>query len=99
MARFRLTKAAEADLQAIAQYTVEHFGAEKAAHLAAEFRRAFQSLADRPRKARLRTEINPPVRTWVNQAHIILFDIVGEKEILIVRVRHSREDWTAEPPQ
>jgi toxin ParE1/3/4 len=49
-------------------------------------------LADNPRIARERRELNPPMRLHRYRAHMIAYTI-REEDILIVRVLHEREDW------
>ena len=42
--------------------------------------------------ARERTEISPPVRIHPSGSHVIVYLIEEAENILIVRVRHGRED-------
>ena len=57
----------------------------------------FEFLADYPRAARLRQEISPPVRALPYKAHLIVYDIENDDVIVILRIRHSREDWMIGP--
>ena len=57
----------------------------------------FDLLAAFPRMARERTELDPPVRVHPFRAHLILYRVEPDDSILILRVRHGREDWTAPP--
>ncbi len=98
MSSYTLTKAAENDLARIAAYTVENFGAEQALAYRDELIRTLQVLAENPAAARLRTELNPPVRVHPHKAHLIIYIEQGES-ILIVRIRHGRENWAAEHAQ
>lgn len=46
--------------------------------------------------ARVRGEFEPPVRIHPWKAHVIVYVIEGD-DILVVRVRHGREDWARDP--
>jgi toxin ParE1/3/4 len=48
-----------------------------------------------PRAARLRDEVDPPVRAYPYRSHLIVYDIDGDA-IVILRIRHGREDWLAD---
>lgn len=50
-------------------------------------------LADYPRAARLREEVSPPVRVHPYKAHLVVYDVGDEDEVIILRVQHGREDW------
>jgi len=53
----------------------------------------FEFLADYPQAARLREEISPPVRVHPYKAHLVIYDVGDEDKVIILRVRHGREDW------
>jgi toxin ParE1/3/4 len=92
MASYRLTRIAEADITDIIDYTIAAFGADQAKNYRDGLVRTFGFLAEFPRAARERLEIDPPVRAHPYKAHIILY-VVEDEHILIVGVRHGREDW------
>ena len=56
----------------------------------------FEFLAENPRAARERIEFRQSVRVYPYQAHVLVYLLEGN-DILIVRIRHGREDWTASP--
>ena len=58
---------------------------------------AFVFLSEYPRAALLRHEIDPPVRAHRYKAHLIVYEIEAEGGIVVLRVRHSREDWHNDP--
>ena len=89
---YRLSRSAEDDIIAIYVTGVHKFGLDQAERYHAGLERLFAFLAENPRAARERTELAPPVRVHRYKAHLILYRIVGS-EILILRVRHGREDW------
>ena len=43
--------------------------------------------------ARLRSELSPPMRVHPCGSHVILYVVDVERGVVIVRVRHGREDW------
>lgn len=54
--------------------------------------RAFERIAEDPTIARERTEFSPPVRIFACEAHVVIY-VLQSDHVLIVRVRHKREDW------
>jgi len=55
----------------------------------------FDRIASSPRMARERNKLTPPVRVQRYWAHLVLYLIEGD-DILIVRLRHGREDWQSD---
>lgn len=96
MPSYTLSKAAERDLAGIATYTIEAFGIEQALAYRDGLIGCFNFLAEHPKSARLRAELNPPVRARRFQSHLIFYDEQPDGGILILRVRHGREDWLAD---
>ena len=92
MLSYRLTRAATDDLLTIYLAGLELFGVAQADRYHDGLERMFAFLAETPRAARLREELNPPVRAHPFKAHIIVYDETDDG-ILILRVRHGREDW------
>lgn len=93
---FRLSAHADADVEAIFVTGVKTFGAGPAEGYVEGLRRAFELLARFPSLARERLEIDPPVRVYPYAAHVIVYEITGD-DVVILRVRHGREDWSASP--
>jgi len=56
---------------------------------------AFEFLADYPRAARVREEIGSAVRAYPYKSHLIIYEVGTGDGVVILRVRHSREDWQA----
>lgn len=59
----------------------------------------FRFLSENPHAARLRTEIEPPVRAHPFKAHLVVYEVGDNRDIVILRVRHGREDWVSDPLQ
>lgn len=89
---YRLTRAAERDIGAIAETGIELFGTDQARAYHAALFGVFDLISDNPRMAHERTELTPPLRVHPFRSHIILYKIEDDN-VLIVRVRHAHEDW------
>ena len=94
---YRLSRRAKEDLIAIYVDGAAAFGVRQAEAYFARLERAFGLIADNPRIARERVEIVPPVRIHPCGAHIVIYVVEPNDDVLIVRVRHSREDWIDNP--
>ena len=96
MASYRLTRAASDDLVRIFMDGVDRFGLAQADKYHDGLEGTFTFLAEYPRAARLRHEIDPPVRAHRYKAHLIVYEIEADDRVLILRVRHGREDWQSD---
>jgi toxin ParE1/3/4 len=90
---YRLTRRAAADIRHIYAEGLRLFGSAQAERYHARLARVFDLLADNPELARERTELSPPVRIHPCGSHLVVYVIEADGGILIVRVRHRREDW------
>jgi len=96
MASYQLTQAASDDLVAIFLEGIEQFGAPQADAYHDGLAATFVFLAEYPRAAREREEISPPVRAYRYKSHLIVYEIQSDDCVLILRIRHGREDWVTE---
>lgn len=94
---YRLTRKAADDLRHIYVEGIKLFGAPQAARYHDRLRQAFEMLGQNPQMVRERSEISPPVRVYPCGSHVIVYILDHSGEVLILRVRHGREDWQAEP--
>ncbi|MER8371104.1 type II toxin-antitoxin system RelE/ParE family toxin [Mesorhizobium sp. M1409] len=94
---FRLSLAAEEDVVAIAEQGVRLFGAVQARQYHEGLFAVFELIAANPRMARERREISPPMRIHPCKAHLVVYRIEADGDILIVRIRHGHEDWAGDP--
>ncbi|OZA61452.1 MAG: plasmid stabilization protein ParE [Sphingomonadales bacterium 39-62-4] len=94
MPSYRLTTAATDDLLAIYLAGLEQFGIVQADRYHDGLERTFAFLAQTSWAARMREELDPPVRAHPFKVHIIVYDET-EEGVLILRVRHGREDWVS----
>ena len=94
---YRLSGAAEADLLAIYAEGVREYGLAQADAYFAGIENIFEFLTAYPRAARERIEIRPPVRVFRYKAHLVIYRLVAD-DVLILRLRHGREDWINDMP-
>lgn len=91
MAEYRLTPAAERDLEAIWTYTVQRWGPEQANRYADILTAAFAELARSPKTAPACDHIRPGYRRGRVERHMIYFRITTYG-IAIIRILHDRMD-------
>ncbi len=91
MAEYRLTPAAERDLEAIWIYTWRRWGVEQANGYIDILTAAFAELAESPRTAPACDQIRPGYRRRSVERHMIYFRITAYG-IAIIRVLHERMD-------
>lgn len=89
---YRLTRVAEADIVEIAEQGIRRWGNRQARVYHDGLFKLLDLIASTPAMARQRTELTPPVRVQRYQAHLVIY-LIDEEGVLIVRVRHGREDW------
>lgn len=92
MASYKLSKAADADLDAILEYGILTHGEAQADRYFDGLIAKFESLGANPLLYAERLEIDPAVRVCPFGAHVIIY-VVDSDDVLILRVRHGREDW------
>jgi len=76
---------------------VQEFGVAQAEAYHADLEKVFALIADTPYITRERLELTPPIRIHPHASHLILYHIENDGTVLIVRIRHSREDWIRNP--
>ena len=93
---FSLSVQAEEDIVSIAQEGIRIFGAPVAKQYHDELFALLELIATNPRMARERHEISPPVRIHPFKAHLVVYRIIEEGSILVIRIRHGHEDWAGD---
>lgn len=91
MAEFRLSPAAERDLESIWTYTVQQWGVEQAIRYTDFIAAAFAELALSPESAPACNFIRPGYRRRSVERHMIYFRITNYG-IAVVRILHDRMD-------
>ena len=93
---YRLTRRAEDDVVGIFLEGLKHFGPRQADAYHEKLERAFELISHNPFMARERKDISPPVRVHPCGSHIVIY-LVDSEGVLVVRVRHHKEDWIDHP--
>jgi len=93
--KVRFTVAAEEDLVSIFLEGANQFGEAQATKYHTALGKAFDLIALNPEMARVRMELKPPIRIHPHGTHLIVY-LVDSVGVLIVRVRHGREDWQSD---
>ncbi|MFC3076007.1 type II toxin-antitoxin system RelE/ParE family toxin [Shinella pollutisoli] len=91
---YRLSREADEDIVRLYVEGARLFGHAQAESYHQELKSLFELLAANPRMARERSEIVPPVRIHPYKAHLIVYVVDANDDILIVRIRHGHEDWS-----
>lgn len=94
---YKLSQEADSDLYALYIEGIEEHGIVQADKYYDELIGALDLLGRHPEMARIRFEIDPPVRVHPHKEHIIIYDIEDDGDVFIVRVRNRREDWVSVP--
>ena len=89
MARFRLSRRAEADLLGIGAHTLKTWGADQTIRYVADLRACCQMLADNPEAGRVCDDIRRGLRRMEHGRHVIFYRLDTEG-LLIFRVLHQR---------
>ena len=91
MARFRLTPAAQLDLELIWDYTLENFGSNQALIYTDGIDSACSLLADAPLINRPRPEYKPEVRIYPHAEHLLVY-VINDGVVEIIRILHASMD-------
>lgn len=91
MAKYRLSPAAEKDLESIWRYTQQHWGIEQAELYFDSLVSAFQTLAQTPNTAPACDHIRLGYRRQVIEKHVIYFRVTADG-IAVIRILHARMD-------
>ena len=91
---FRLTPAAETDLDAIWEFTAEQWSIDQAETYLRGLNDKFNQLCAFPLSNRERTEISPPVRLSIYKSHLIIYRLETD-HVAVLRVVHGAQRWQA----
>jgi toxin ParE1/3/4 len=91
---FRLTPRAAADLDAIADYTIETWGLAQLEIYLMGFNNRFQWLADNPLAGRDRSDVHPGYRSYPEGSHVIFY-IINDDQVDIIGMPHKSMDVSA----
>lgn len=88
----RLSGRAERDLEWLYWQGAEQFGLSQAERYVAELSAVLLLIAENPQAARLRHDIEPPLRSRPFRAHVVYYREEGQ-EVVVIRILHARQDW------
>lgn len=94
---YRFSGKAEDDIISVYLDGVRDFGVAQAERYHKELEQVFGILAGNPYLARMRGELTPPVRIHPHGSHLIVYHVEDNEDVLILRIRHAREDWVSNP--
>ncbi len=92
----RLSREADEDSRLIYLFGAAKFGVAIADRYAANIDRALALIADHPHVARLRDEVDDRTHAYPVGSHLIIYEIENATDVIVLRIRHSREDWQHE---
>jgi len=95
---YDLSRAADRDLVNLYLWGAERFGPDRAEQYIEGLTTLFELLAGHPAMACELRQFDPPVRVHPFGSHVIVYKVQDDR-ILIVRIRHAREDWLADPEE
>ena len=90
---YLLTDEAEEEIIHLLAEGGRQFGLKQAHAYYTGLLECFAFLAENPRAARERPELTPVVRIHPYSSHVIIYQITDEDDVLILAVRHARENW------
>ena len=89
--RLELSRRAQADLDAVRDYSLEQFGVLRAVAYLDAIEQAFRRILSFPDVGALHPGAQPPIRALTCQQHRIFYTVDG-KAIRIVRILHGAMD-------
>lgn len=89
--KVRLSRLAAADLESIANYTIERFGIKQARRYRDGLDHVFHTLAEEPLRGRSAAHLANEMRRFEHESHIIFYRTV-DQGIFVVRILHERMD-------
>jgi len=93
MSRYRLSRLAAADLEEIAEYTIEVFGLEQARKYRDGLKSCIGQLADNSALGRSADQLIEGLQRFGHQSHVVFY-ITEADGVFIVRILHSSMDVT-----
>ena len=91
--QFVLSRRAAADYITVYESGLERFGLRQAEVYLDRLDAMLALIAEQPGIGRVRTELSGSPRAHAFGAHVILWDVLPDGTIKILRIRHQREDW------
>ena len=92
MGKFSLSHSAKTDLRGIARFTEKHWGRAQRLHYLKGLDETFKILADTPTIGYACDYIEPGLRKYPFQSHVVFYECLSNEEILVVRILHKNMD-------
>lgn len=86
---YRLTRAADADIEQIGRYSAEQWGFEQAEAYVLSLHQTFEQLADFPSTGRDASDVRPGMFRLEHESHVVFYRQEPDG-VLVVRVLHQR---------
>lgn len=90
---YYITERAKSDMIGLYVDGAHKHGTERAERYYEGLTAQFEALALQPLLYHERTEIIPPIRVCPYGVHVVIYKVQEDDSLLIIRVRHGREDW------
>lgn len=90
---YRLTRKAAEDIADIYREGNHQFAPRQADAYHNLLEKTFRFLAENPLALRKREELSPAVRIHPVQSHLVIYQLDDDGDILVIRIRHTHEDW------
>ena len=91
---YDITERAKSDMISLYVDGAHKHGLEAAERYYAGLITQFEALALNPLLYHERTETVPPIRVCPYGVHVVIYKVQEDGRVLIIRVRHGREDWS-----
>lgn len=91
MTTFHVTPSAARDLDVIARWTLEHWGAARMERYLRRLNTRFEWLAQHPQAGRARDDVAAGYRSYAEGQHLVFY-IIQENTIAIIGVPHQAMD-------
>jgi len=88
VAKYKLTRLAAADLEAILEFTLQTWGEKQAERYLSDLQYCLQELADRPQIGRSCDLISPELKRMEHGRHVVFYRL-RDYGIRIIRVLHQ----------
>lgn len=84
---------AAADIETIADYTIDQWGVEQARHYVEDIRRIIERLAINGLRQPEQPNVFPNLRK-IRSGHHLIFYLIDDRQVEVIRVLHERQNLT-----
>jgi len=90
--KYVLSNAASKDLEEIYMYGYIKFGEQQADDYAQSIENKIEIICDNPKIGRLDERVNPAIRRFECERHVVFYDIADDS-VSIIRILHGSTDY------